>query len=91
LAAEKKLRSLLPSLHRLLRLFLQAQKRELDHIRQNYRKNSLARSPKGGLAAATAVVMTPAAAVADLEEEDEDEDEEDEEQVGAAGATKSSS
>ena len=25
--------------------FLQAQKRELDHIRQNYRKNSLARSP----------------------------------------------
>ena len=28
--------------------FFQAQKRELDHIRQNYRKNSLARSSPGG-------------------------------------------
>ena len=28
---------------------LQAQKRELDHIRQNYRKNSLARSAAKGV------------------------------------------
>ena len=28
-----------------LSLFPQAQKKELDHIRQNYRKNSLARTP----------------------------------------------
>ena len=26
-------------------IFLQAQKKELDHIRQKYRKNSLARTP----------------------------------------------
>ena len=32
-----------------LSLFLQAQKKELDHIRQKYRKNSLARTPTTSL------------------------------------------